>query len=217
MIKVMVVDDHRLIRKGLVMLLEAIPDIEVVGEAENGDEAVLCADREEVDVILMDISMPNGLDGFTAAETIQKNNKQIKIVFLSMHDEEIYIQRAIQANACGYIFKNSKSSDLEDAIKTVYKGNRYFNVGLADEQLESLIENTKKDQSILTTREKEIVRLSVLGFTNREIAEKLFISPKTVENHKTNIMKKLGLKNKSELIQYGLTNKYLDLTFSQTN
>lgn len=209
MIKVMVVDDHRLIRRGIVMLLEKHPNLTVVGEAENGDEAIIMANRKKPDVILMDISMPNGLDGFTATEEILRDHDDIRVIFLSMHEEEEYIQRAIQLDGSGYILKNSQSSELHEAIQTVYQGKKYFNVGLPEEQIEKLFQNREKSHSILTVQERKIVRLSILGYTNKQIGERLVISPKTVENHKTNIMHKLGLKNKSELIQYALNNQYL--------
>ncbi|WP_347861861.1 response regulator transcription factor [Salimicrobium sp. PL1-032A] len=211
MIKVMVVDDHALIRRGIVMLLEGYPDIAIVGEASNGDEAIQKAVSERPDVIFMDISMPDGLDGFTAAEEILKDNQGTKIVLLSMHDEEVYIQKAVKLNVCGYILKKSESSELYEAAQTVHNGGRYYNVGIPDEQISKLFQNREEEKSILSIREKEIVRLTILGYTNKQVSEKLFISPKTVENHKANIMRKLELNNKSELIQYGLNNNYLEL------
>lgn len=212
MIKVMVVDDHRLIRRGIVLILEKASDITVVAEAESGCEAISLAIQTEPDVVLLDISMPNGLDGFTAAEQIMSDNEQVKIIFLSMHEEEAYIQRAIHLQGAGYILKNSQSNDLHDAIRKVYNGKRHFEVGIPHEQLERMFANRDTAQSILTMQERKILRLAVLGFMNKEIAEKLYISPKTVENHKANIMHKLQLKTKSELIQYGLSNQYADLS-----
>lgn len=211
MIKVMVVDDHRLIRRGIVLLLEKAVDIQVVAEAENGCDAISLATQTEPDVVLLDISMPNGLDGFTTAEQIMRDHESIKIIFLSMHDEETYIQRAIQLDGFGYILKNSQSSELHEAIHTVYQDKRYFKVGLPEEQIVRLFNNKKKEHSILSIQERKIIRLTILGFTNKQIAEKLFISPKTVENHKTNIMSKLQLKSKSEMIQYGLNNQYVEI------
>ena len=214
MIKVMVVDDHKLIRRGIVLILEKAHDITVVAEAESGCEAISLATQTEPDVVLLDISMPNGLDGFTAAEQMMSDNDRIKIIFLSMHEEEAYIQRAIHLQCAGYILKNSQSSDLHDAIRTVYNGKKYFKVGITEEQLEKMFQNQNKAQSILTIQERKILRLVILGFMNKEIAEKLYISPKTVENHKANIMKKLNLKTKAELIQYGLSNQYAEIKSS---
>ncbi|SHH13407.1 MULTISPECIES: response regulator transcription factor [Virgibacillus] len=208
MIRVCIVDDHRLIRRGLQLLLEAYPDIQVVGEAEDGDEAIQLMHQLEVDVMLMDVSMPNGIDGFTASEVILQNHKHVHIVLLTMHDEEVYIQKAIQLDIGGYILKNSKGNELHEAIHAVHRGEKYYKVGLPEDQIAKLFKHSKKDYSILSVREKEIVRLTVLGYTNKQMSQRLFISPKTVENHKANIMHKLELKCKSELIQYGLTNHY---------
>lgn len=211
MIKVMVVDDHTLIRKGIMLLLEKYADIQVVGEASDGEQAIQLTYQLEPDVILMDISIPNGLDGFTATREIKKQFPTIKIIMLTMHNEVSYIRKAIEVEANGYILKNSQGGELYKAIQTVYNGQPYYHVGLPDEQLEKLFKHKGQDDiDILSNREKEIVRLTILGFSNIQIAEKLFISNKTVENHKSNIMQKLGLKNKSELIQYGITNNYLD-------
>ncbi|MCE7792991.1 response regulator transcription factor [Salipaludibacillus sp. CUR1] len=206
MTKVLVVDDHSLIRRGIVMLLEAYDDLKVVGEASDGEEAMQLAAIEQPDVMLLDISMPEGLDGLTTAERIKKEFPDIKIIFLSMHDEEAYIKKAAELQAEGFILKKSDRSDMHEAIKQVISGKRYYKVGLSDEQLNRLFQSRGKRFSILSMREKEIVRLSVLGYTNKQIAERLIISPKTVETHKTNIMNKLDLKNKSELIQYGIKN-----------
>ncbi|WP_282020918.1 response regulator transcription factor [Planomicrobium okeanokoites] len=211
MIRVLVVDDHILIRKGLVLLLESYSDISIIGEASDGEEAIRQALKEEPDVILMDISMPNGIDGMVATQEILKYSKDIKVILLSMHDEEGYIQEAIEIEADGYILKNSQGGELHHAIQQVHKGEKYYKVGLPPEQIKKLFENRgKKQASILTLREQEVLRLVVYGYTNRQVSEKLSISPKTVENHKANIMTKLELKQKSELIQYAIANHYID-------
>lgn len=211
MIRVLVVDDHILIRKGLVLLLESYPDIAIIGEASEGEEAIRKALKEEPDVILMDISMPNGIDGIVATQEILKYSKGIKVILLSMHDEEGYIQEAIEIEANGYILKNSQGGELHRAIQQVHKGEKYYQVGLPAEQIKKLFENRgKKQASVLTLREQEVLRLVVYGYTNKQVSEKLSISPKTVENHKANIMTKLELKQKSELIQYAIANHYID-------
>ncbi|MBB5172607.1 response regulator [Texcoconibacillus texcoconensis] len=206
MIKVLVVDDHALIRLGIVMLLEANNTFEVVGQASDGEEAMQIASVEQPDVVLLDISMPEGLDGLTSAERMKKEFPDIKIIFLSMHDEEAYIKKAAELDVEGFILKKSDRSDMHEAIKHVMSGKRYYKVGLSDEQMNRLFQSRGKSFSILSMREKEIVRLTVLGYTNKQIAERLIISPKTVETHKTNIMNKLDIQNKSELIQYGIKN-----------
>lgn len=211
MIKVLLVDDHVLIRKGIALLLANYPDIEVVGEASDGAEAIQMAEQLEPHVILMDISIPEGIDGLTATAEIKRQQPDIKIIMLTMHNEVIYVHQSIQAGADGYILKNSKGNEMYDAIQTVFTGRKFYEVGLPEEQLEKLSKKTSgKEVDILSPREQEILRLTILGYTNMQIAEKLFISPKTVENHKSNIMQKLEIKTRAELIQYGLVNNYLD-------
>ncbi len=210
MINVLLVDDHVLIRKGIALLLGNCPDITVVGEASGGEEAIQLAYQTEPHVILMDISIPNGLDGVTATKEIKKNLPDTKIVMLTMHNEVAYIQQAIEVGADGYILKNSQGGEMYEAIHSVYTGHLYYEVGLPKEQVEKLFKKKGKNNTdVLSTREQEIVRLTILGFTNAQIAEKLFISAKTVENHKANIMHKLNLKSKAQLIQYGITNRYI--------
>lgn len=211
MIKVLIVDDHALIRKGIVLVLEQYRDIEVVGEAGDGEEAIHLAIKTQPDVVLMDISIPNGLDGFTATKEILKQVKGTKVILLTMHNELVYIQKGIEVEAHGYMLKNSQGSELHEAIQAVYNGKRYYEVGLPQEQIEKLFLQKGKDvkPDLLTPREQEVVRLTILGYTNIQIADKLFISSKTVENHKSNIMQKLNMKNKSDLIQYGLANNYV--------
>ncbi|NNU88472.1 response regulator transcription factor [Geobacillus sp. MR] len=208
--KVLIVDDHDLIRKGIRLLLEHFPDVEVVGEASNGCDAVTLALKHHPDVILLDLSMPTGLDGFTTAKTIMDELEDVKIVVLTMHDEEIYVQKAVQYNIHGYLLKNSQTNDLHEALQAVYHGKRFYRTHIPQERLDKWFME-KGTKSLLTNREREIVRLTFLGYTNSQIAQKLKISPKTVENHKTNIMQKLGIKEKHELIQYALKNEIADL------
>ncbi|MEZ7173303.1 response regulator [Sporosarcina sp. OR05] len=210
MINVLIVDDHVLIRKGIVLLLEQYKDIHVVGEAGDGEEAIQLAAKTEPDVVLMDISIPKGLDGFTASQEILKIVDNVKVILLTMHNEIVYIQRGIEVGAHGYLLKNSHGGELHDAIVAVYNGKRHYEVGIPEDQLEKLFnQKGKEKRELLTVREQEIVRLTILGYTNVQIGQKLFISSKTVENHKANIMQKLELKNKAELIQYGLANNYV--------
>lgn len=210
MMNILLVDDHVLIRKGIALLLEHYDDIKVVGEASDGEEAIQLAYQLEPHVILMDISIPGGLDGFTAAKEIKKQLPHVRIIFLTMHNEVAYIQRAIELEADGYILKNSQGGIMYEAIHSVYHDKRYFQVGLPEEQLDKLFKQKgKKKGDVLSTREQEVLRLTILGYTNVQIAEKLFISAKTVENHKANSMQKLELSSKAELIQYGITNGYI--------
>jgi DNA-binding NarL/FixJ family response regulator len=210
MIKVLLVDDHVLIRKGISLLLTKHYDIEVVGEASDGAEAIQLVEQLQPNVVLMDISIPEGIDGFTATVEIKKHQPNVKVIMLTMHNELAYIRQAIEVGADGYILKNSQGSEMYEAIQTVYTGRTYYEVGLPEEQLDKLFKQKGKEKKdILSTREQEILRLTILGYSNMQIADKLFISPKTVENHKSNIMQKLNVKTKAELIQYGIANDYL--------
>lgn len=214
MIRVLLVDDHTMIRKGLRVLLEGNADIKIVGESHDGNDAVIKTKQLAPDVVLMDLSMPNGLDGFSASKEIRKQNPAVKIVVLTMHDEEIFVQQAIAVGAHGYILKNSHGELLYQAIHEVYQGKHFYRTSVSQEMIRQWIKSDAKVMpSILTDREKEIVRLIVLGYANKDIAEKLSISVKTVENHKTNIMQKLSIDSKHELIQYAIKNKYLELAF----
>lgn len=214
MIRVLLVDDHTMIRKGLRVLLEGFPEIKIVGESNNGNDAILKTSQLEPDVVLMDLSMPGGLDGFTASSEIRKLNPAVKVVILTMHDEEIFVQKAAAMGAHGYILKNSHGELLYQAIVKVYRGKHFYKTSVSQDIVRQWLKSESKElPSVLTVREKEIVRLIVLGYANKEIADKLSISVKTVENHKTNIMQKLKLDSKHELIQYAIKNKYLDLAF----
>ncbi len=214
MIRVLLVDDHTMIRKGLRVLLESYSQIKIVGESHTGNDAILKANQLEPDVVLMDLSLPNGLDGFTASNEIRKSNPFVKIVILTMHDEEIFVQKAITVGADGYILKNSHGELLFQAIVEVYRGKRFYKTSVSPEIINLWLKSDAKTlPSVLTLREKELVRLIVLGYTNKEMADKLLISVKTVENHKTNIMQKLGLDSRHQLIQYAIKNRYLDLAF----
>ncbi|HEY4567440.1 response regulator [Planococcaceae bacterium Storch 2/2-2] len=206
---VLVVDDHFLIRKGVRLLLERIDTIEQIYEAESGKEAVAIAIREQPDIVLMDLSMPDGLDGFAAARSIIQSTDATRVIVLTMHDEEVYIRKALRYDISGYLLKNSEANDLERAIVEVSRGNLYYQTSLTEEQLKEMKEQSR--ETILTPREEEVLRLVALGYSNQQVAKQLDISTKTVERHKSNMMAKLQLDEQHELIQYGLRNDYTDL------
>ena len=207
-INIMIVDDHELVRRGLRLMFRSSEQIHVVGEAEEGAMAIQEALRTQPDVILLDITMPNGLDGFLTVQSLAEELPFVKIILLTMHDEEIYVKRAIELGVLGYMSKNSDPRQLEEGIIRVYHGKRYYATSLSEEVLAKL-SSQKTGQTVLTRRESEIVRLSTLGYSHIEIGEKLSISPKTVENHKARIMTKLQLKHRHELVQYALKNRLI--------
>ncbi|MDO3679865.1 response regulator [Paenibacillus ehimensis] len=212
MIRVLLVDDHTMVRKGLRMLLEGYPELKIVGESQDGGEAVDMTGRLQPDVVVMDLSMPSGLDGFAACREIRRRHPSVKTVILTMHDEEIFVRQSVRVEADGYILKNSHGELLHQAIVEVVQGKRFYKTSVSDDTIRQWMHADEERQpSPLTTRQKQIVRLTVLGYANKEIAEQLSISVKTVENHKTNIMQKLELDTKHELIQYAIKNNYLEL------
>lgn len=206
----LIVDDHLLIRKGVRLLVEKLPTIDMIFEADNGTDAIRIVETQPIDVVILDLSMPDGLDGFTAAQNMLQTNPAIRIIVLTMHDEEVYIQKALQTNIAGYLLKNSEENELEDAIHAVMAGDYFYRTKLTDEQIKKL-KNNDSHTSVLTPREQEVLRLVSLGYTNIQIASQLLISTKTVERHKANMMHKLRLNEPHELIQYGIRNNYTDL------
>lgn len=209
MIRLLIVDDHAVVRSGLKLLLGEKQNIEVVGEAADGDEAIRQAEVLRPDVVLMDLSMPHGKDGMTATEELKKLLPDIYILILTMHDDEQYLFRAIQAGASGYILKNAPHEELLTAISFVAAGNAYLTPLATKRLMGQYIEKVKSGESAdefstLSEREKEVLSWTAKGYSNKEIAENLVISVKTVETHKSNLMEKLGLKTRPDLIKYAM-------------
>lgn len=209
MIRILVVDDHAIVRSGLITLLNDHKTREVVGEAADGNEAIAKALELKPDVVLMDLSMPHGKDGMTATTELKKLMPDIAILVLTMHDDDEYLFRAIHAGASGYILKNAPHEELLSAINSLALGNAYLyptaTKRLMSEYLEKLKHGENKDiYDTLSEREKEVLGWIAKGYANREIAEHLIISVKTVETHKSNLMDKLGLKTRPELVKFAI-------------
>ncbi len=204
-IKVLLVDDHIIIRDGIRFMLRKEPDISVVAEANNGVEAIdyLENNTNNVDVVLLDINMPE-LNGIDAAEIITKRFKNIKILALTMHAEESYIISMLKAGSLGYILKESSKEDLVVAIKTIALGNKYYSNEVSVTMINSLMKEDKPKKIEISKREEEVLKLIVDGLTNVEIATELNISNRTVETHRRNILHKLDVRNTAELVRYAI-------------
>ncbi len=203
-IKTLLVDDHAIMRDGIRALLSLHDDIEIVGEASEGKEAVEKAQELVPDVVVMDIAMP-GMDGLEATRRIKKNNPKVKILVLTQHDNREYILSAIKAGAAGYVPKKALGSELVSAIRAVYKGDSFLYPSAAATLIKDYLRQAEEEPyDRLTAREREILKLIAEGHTSREIADRLFISLKTVLGHRTKIMQKLDIHNRTELIRYAM-------------
>ncbi len=207
-IRMLVVDDHTIVRDGICALLALAADIEVVGEAENGREAVEKVKQLAPDVVLMDIVMPI-MDGLEATRRIRKEFPETKVLVLTQYDEEEYIFSIIEAGAKGFISKTAASSELASGIRAVHHGASFLSptaakVFVEDFQLGASMRGKQDPYHQLTNREREVLKLVAEAYTTREIADILAVSPKTVEGHKTNLMDKLDIHNKTDLIKYAI-------------
>ncbi len=204
-IRILLADDHAILRSGLKSLLNTEPDLQVVGEARNGREAVQLASRLKPDVIVMDISMPE-MDGLKAAAEITVAGLPSRIVFLTVHADEDYLFQTLRLGASGYVLKSSADVELMDAIRTAHRGDVFLYPSAVKKLLGEYLKGgePRDDHDTLTNREREVLKLTAEGFTNNEIAEQLVISPKTVDTYRQRIMEKLNLHHRSELVRYAL-------------
>lgn len=207
-IRVLLADDHAVLRSGLRALMSLERDLEVVGEASNGREAVKLALDLMPDVIVMDISMPE-MDGLAAARAVREGEFEGHIVMLTMHSGEEYFAQTLQAGASGYVLKSSADRELMDAIRAAHRGEVFLYPSAVRKVLSEYLrdasgEPKRRKHASLTNREREVLRLTAGGYTNQEIAELLVISPKTVDTYRQRIMEKLDLHHRSELVKYAL-------------
>ena len=213
LIRVLLADDHGVVRKGLRFMLEQEPEMSVVGEAGDGREAVKLAEELNPDVVIMDIGMPI-LNGIEAATQIVKRNSDIGVIFLSMHSDESYLLRALTAGAKGYLLKDSAETDLVRAVQAVASHKPFFSPAIANTLLEDYLRHLQQkgiqdSYDLLTEREKEILQLIAEGKSNKEVATLLNISLYTVETHRTHIMQKLNLHNTAEIVLYAVRKKII--------
>jgi two-component system response regulator NreC len=205
--KVLVCDDHAVVRAGLRLILEKEKEFQLVGEAETVDQAIELASHFQPDIVLMDISIP-GANGLDAIPLVQEVAPGAKVLILTVHDDEAYFFQALQAGAAGYVLKGASVSELLAALRLVIQGGapipRALAPRLLNDYMERVDQQAVSSYVTLTAREREILRLIRMGRTNKQIAEELFISVRTVERHRSSIMRKAGLENRAELVAYAV-------------
>ncbi len=207
-IRVLIADDHALVREGVRMILALHEDIEVVGEAANGSEAIEQVDKLSPDVVLMDIAMP-GLGGLEAMLEIRQLKPETRVLVLTQYDNTEYIYRFLKSGAAGYVLKKAAGNDLVAAIRAVYQGKSFVDPSIADKVIKGFLErpDVKEDEIVyesLSDREKQVLKLIAEGYTAQQIADILHLSIKTIMTHRTNLMDKLGFHNRAELIKYAI-------------
>jgi two-component system response regulator NreC len=207
MTTIVLADDHLVVRKGMRLLLEAEQDFALVGEAEDGLEAVDLVERLRPDVLVLDLMMP-GLNGIEVTRQALKRSPHTKIVILSMHGNDEYVLEALRNGATGYVLKDAGADELVEAVRAVSGGERYLSPELAERAIDAYVRQTEETTldryETLTDREREVLHLAADGLTNVEIAARLSLSPRTVENHRANMMRKLGVVNQTELVRYAI-------------
>jgi DNA-binding NarL/FixJ family response regulator len=205
-IKVLIADDHVMVRQGFMVLLNAQPDIEVIGEAADGNEMVELTETLHPDVVLADISMPN-LNGIEATKLIHQRNPEMPVVMITVHTSSSYVVRALRSGARGYVVKNDDFQHVIQAIKAVILGQRYLSTQVSEQIIDAVVTGTSQEFNMderISIREREILQLIAEGNSNSQIAKKLVISARTVETHRTNIMRKLELTSQIDILRYAI-------------
>jgi DNA-binding NarL/FixJ family response regulator len=203
MIRVLIADDHGIVRSGLRMLIERQHDMRVVAEADDGVDALELAQAERPDVAVLDVSMPR-MTGLQAAREIRAHSPDTRVLLLSMHDDERYFFEGLEAGAAGYVLKRAADTDLIDALRTVSAGSTFLSDDAQALLMREWQEGRAEPEDPLTPRELEVVKLIAEAYTNRQIAETLKLSEKTVESHRANVLSKLGMRDRVELVRYAI-------------
>ncbi len=201
--RILLADDHALVRQGLRLIIDAEPDLEVVAEASDGAEAVQKCDPRRVDLAILDIAMPR-MTGLQAAREISRRAPDVRILFLSMYDNEQYFFAALKAGASGYVLKSVADRDLIEACRAAMRGEPYLYPAAVTALIREYLGREEAPESLLTPREEEIIKLVAEGHSSKEIAETLVISVKTVERHRANILAKLGMRDRLDLTRYAI-------------
>lgn len=209
MIRILLADDHALVRHGFRMILAAQPDMEIAGEAGNGREAVELAEKLKPDVVVMDVTMPE-LNGIEATRRLIEISPRTRVLALSMHKDAVYVREILRAGARGYLLKDSADSDLLAAVRAVAKGEGYLSPAVSDAVLSDYRRHVTDPLDLLTTREREVLQLIAEGKTNKEIATSLNLSVYTVEAHRGRLMEKLNLHSTGELVRFAVRSGLID-------
>jgi two-component system response regulator NreC len=209
MIRILLTDDHALVRQGFRLILSAQPDMQIVGEAGNGREAVELAEKLQPDVVVMDVAMPE-LNGVEATRRLATSAPRARVLALSMHKDSVYVREILRAGARGYLLKDSVDSDLIAAVRAVAKGEGYLSPAVSDAVLTDYRRHVTDPLDLLTSREREVLQMIAEGKTNKEIAGALNLSVYTVEAHRGRVMEKLNLHSTSELVRFALRSGLID-------
>ncbi len=213
-ISVILADDHHIVREGIKMLLEAQSDISVIGEASDGLKAVELTNRLKPLILIVDLMMP-GLNGLEVTKQVIQHQSRTKVIILSMYSNEAYVTQALRNGASGYVVKESNVSDMVQAVREVASGRSYLSPAISWLAMEAYIEKAKSSAldpyDTLTDREKEVFHLIAEGFSSAKISARLYISPRTAETHRSNVMRKLGLKSPTDLIKYALKKGFISI------
>lgn len=207
-IRVLLVDDHAIVREGVKMILAKEPDFEVVGEAQDGRQALELVERMNPNVVVMDISMP-GMGGIEATQQVKERHAGVNVIALTMHEDESYVFKLLRAGASGYVLKRAAAQDLVQAVRAAAKGEAFLYPSVARKVVEDYLKRVETGEERerydgLTEREKEILTHIAQGLSNQQIAQKLYISIKTVQTHRAHILEKLGLHDRTELVRYAI-------------
>jgi DNA-binding NarL/FixJ family response regulator len=211
--RILLADDHTVVRQGLRFILDSEPDLEVVAEAANGTEAVARALKDDIDLAILDIAMPT-MTGLQAARELSRHRPDLKMLILSMHDDEGYLYEALKAGTAGYVLKSVADRDLVEAVRAAMRGEPFLYAGAERALVRDYVHRARAGEELsedpLTPREQQIVKLIAESNTNRQIAELLTISEKTVETHRSNILEKLGMRDRVELTRYAIRRGFVE-------
>lgn len=212
-LRILLAEDHKTVREGIKLLVNAQPDMEVIGEADNGEVAIAEVDRLKPDLIVMDISMPH-VNGLKATQRLRMMNSDVKILTLSRHTDDGYLQQLLAAGANGYVLKQSAPNNLVNAIREIAAGNAYLDPALTARVIGGIagrsVAPRGENNQPLTDRESEVLRLIALGYSNKEIGTNLDLSVKTIEAHKSNAMRKLGIAGRIDIVRYAILQGWME-------